>query len=210
MRVIILGDGGHSRVIQEMIFAKEEYEVIAILDDKYEQRFQERGIIHAPISYLVKLIRGDIKVIVAIGNNNVRKKVVQSLSLLPEQYLTIIHPSAVISTSARIENGTVIMPNAVVNAKAEISMHCIINTGAIIEHDNAVGTYAHISPNATLAGAVTTGEGVHVGSSATIIPGMHVGSWSVIGAGSTVIEHIPAYSKAVGCPTRIIERILIK
>ncbi|WP_404452333.1 acetyltransferase [Virgibacillus necropolis] len=210
MRIIILGDGGHSRVIQEMIFSTSGNEVAAILDDKYEQGFQQKGIIHAPISFLAKLLRKDTKVVVAIGGNKIRKKIVESLNLLPENFLSIIHPTAVVSATAKIGCGTVVMPNAVINAKAEIGMHCIINTGAIVEHDNRVGNYTHVSPNTTLTGNVTTGEGVHVGASATIIPGKHLGSWSVIGAGSTVIEHIPSYSKAVGCPTRIIERILIK
>ncbi|PAV31551.1 acetyltransferase [Virgibacillus profundi] len=210
MSVVILGDGGHSRVIQEMIFCGGLYEVTAVLDDKYDHRFQEKGMIHAPISYLVKLFRHDTKVVVAIGSNEIRRKIVQSLNLLPKHYLTVVHPTAVVSRSAKIGNGTVIMPNAVINANANVGNHCIINTGGVVEHDNRVGDYSHISPNGTLAGNVTTGEGVHVGSSATVIPGKHLGSWSVIGAGSTVIEHIPAYSKAVGSPTRIIERILVK
>lgn len=209
MNIIILGNGGHSRVIQEII-ATTAHKVIAILDDKYESGFQEKDVIHAPILFLMKLFRANTRVVVAIGSNENRKKVVQSLHLLPQHYLSVIHPTAVVSTSAKIGYGSVIMPHAVVNAAAEIGNHCIINTGSIVEHDNEIGDYSHISPNATLTGNVTTGEGVHVGSSATIIPGKHLGKWSVIGAGSTVIEHIPAYSKAVGSPTRIIERILIK
>ncbi|ASN05995.1 acetyltransferase [Virgibacillus necropolis] len=210
MKIIIVGNGGHSRVIQEMISSTKANKIIAILDDKYEHGFQEKGIIHAPISFLVRLFRPDTKVVVAIGRNDVRKKIVKGLNLLPQHYLSIIHPSAIVSASAKIGYGTVIMPQAVINAEAEIGNHCIINTGAIIEHDNEIGDYTHVSPNATLTGNVSTGEGVHVGSSATIIPGIHLGRWSVIGAGSTVIEHIPAYSKAVGSPTRIIERILMK
>ena len=210
MGVIILGDGGHSKVIQEMIFCGGEHQILAILDDKYEQRFQERGMVHAPISYLVKLFRQDTKVVAAIGGNEIRKKIVQDLRLLPKHYLTVIHPTAIVSKSAKIGKGTVIMPNAVINANANIGQHCIINTGAVVEHDNSIGDYSHVSPNGTLAGNVTAGEGVHIGSGATVIPGKHLGSWSVIGAGSTVIEHIPAYSKAVGSPTRIIERILMK
>lgn len=205
-----MGNGGQSRVIQEIIASTKEHKVIAILDDKYERGFQVKGIIHAPLSFLVKLFKKNTKVVVAIGRNDIRKKIVQGLNLLPQHYLSIIHPAAVVCASATIGSGTIIMPNAVINSKAEIGMHCIINTGGIIGHDNEVGNYTHVSPNATLTGRVTTGEGVHVGSSATIISNKHLGKWSVIGAGSTVIEHIPAYSKAVGCPTRINERILIK
>lgn len=209
MSVIIIGDGGHSRVIQEMLFPNINYQVTAILDDKYKRGLKQNGIVYAPVAYLVRLLREDTRVVVAIGENKIRKKIADQVNLLPEQFLSVIHPTAVVSKSAVIGYGTVIMPNAVINANAEIGMHCIINTGAVIEHDNNIGDYTHISPNATLTGDVTSGEGVHVGSTATIIPGKHLGSWSVIGAGSTVIEHIPAYSKAVGNPTRIIERIMI-
>ncbi|RDW22406.1 acetyltransferase [Oceanobacillus arenosus] len=209
MRVIILGDGGHSRVIQEMIFANGEYEVVAVLDDKYKQGFQTKGIIHAPIAFLTRLFNKNTKVVVAIGDNVIRKLIVERLHLSQEDYLPVIHPTAVVSSTAEIGNGTVIMPNVVINAKAVIGNHCIINTAAIIEHDNTIEDYTHISPNATLTGNVTTGEGVHIGSAATVIPGIHLGSWSVIGAGSTVIEHIPAFSKAVGSPTRIIKRIVM-
>lgn len=210
MRIIIIGDGGHSRVIQDMMFLNEAYEIAAILDDKYEDGFQTNGIIHAPLSFLMRLMQKDTKVVVAIGDNLVRKKVVEQLHLPSNMYATVIHPAAVVSRTAQVGNGTVIMPNSVINANATIGMHCIINTAAIVEHDNEIGNYTHISPNATLTGNVTTGEGVHVGAAATVIPNMHLGSWSVIGAGSTAIESIPAFSKAVGSPARIMERILIK
>ncbi|MCC2251531.1 MAG: acetyltransferase [Bacillota bacterium] len=208
MRIIIIGDGGHSKVVQEMIFAKENYHVVAILDDKYERGFQIEGVIHAPVSYLIKLLRKGTKVVIAIGDNKVRKEIVEQLPLLPKHYLSIAHPSAIVSKSATIGFGSVIMPHAIINANAEVGMYSIINTSAIVEHDSTIGDYSHVSPNATLAGNVSTGEGVHVGSSATIIPGKHLGKWSIIGAGSTVIEHIPAYSKAVGSPTRIIDRFV--
>ncbi|SFD67208.1 acetyltransferase EpsM [Lentibacillus persicus] len=209
MKVIILGDGGHSKVIQEMIMALGRHEIVAVLDDKYDQGFQLKGMIHAPISFLVKLLRPGIRVVVAIGDNKIRKTITENLNLLPEQFMTVIHPTAVVSSSAAIGHGTVVMPHVVVNARAEIGSHCIINSASVIEHDNEIGSFTHVSPNATFAGNVTCGEGVHAGSAATVIPDMHLGSWSIIGAGSTVIENIPAYSKAVGSPTRIIERLLI-
>ncbi|RLL42762.1 acetyltransferase [Oceanobacillus piezotolerans] len=207
MKIIIIGDGGHSKVIQEMVFVSGKYEVIAVLDDKYHDGFQTRGIIHAPVSFLVKLLQEDIKLVIAIGDNLIRRKIVQQLALPKEAYAPLIHPTAIISPTSKVGYGTVVMPNVVVNANSEIGSHCIINTGAIVEHDNRIGDYTHLSPNVTLTGNVSTGEGVHIGSSATIIPSKHLGSWSIIGAGSTVIEHIPAYTKAVGSPTRIIERI---
>jgi acetyltransferase EpsM len=204
MKVIVIGNGGHSKVIQEMILAS-RYEVMAILDDKYENEYTKQGILYAPISTLGFLLESNVKVVIAIGNNAIRKKIVQQLDLQKDQYVSVIHPKAVISPTAKIKNGTVIMANAVINAEAKIGEHCIINTGTIIEHENEIGDYAHISPNATLTGNVSVGEGVHVGASASIIPGVEVGTWSVVGAGSTVIKNVPPNSVAVGCPTRVVK-----
>lgn len=209
MKIIILGDGEYSKVIQKMIFLKKEYEVVAVLDDKHKQGFKLNGIIHAPIFCLWRLLRNDTKVVVAIENNKNRRKVVKNLELPPECYTSIFHPAAVVSKISSVGYGTVIMPHAVINANAEIGMHCIIKTGAMVEQKNDIGDYTHISSKAKLAGNVSAGEGVNIGFFTTIVPGKHIGSWSVVGDGSTVIESIPAYSKAEGSPARIVERILM-
>jgi len=206
MEVIVLGDGGHSKVIQDMIRTKMENRIIAILDDKYEYAHDEHGMTYAPVAYLNQIITTDTKVVIAIGNNDTRKQLAKKLAVETEQYLTVVHPSAVISPSATIGYGTVVMPGVYINADAIIGNHCIINTGAVIEHDVQIGDFAHISPNATLTGNVSVSEGVHIGSGATIIPQIEIGSWSLIGAGSTVIKHIPNFCTAVGCPTQIVKK----
>lgn len=206
MNIIILGNGGHSRVIQDIIHTKKEYNIIGILDDKYELATKENGIVFAPLAYLHNIMTPGTKIIVAIGNNITRKIISDRLNIRREQYLTIVHPSAVVSPTVKIGYGTVVMPGAYINAGATIGGHCIINTGAIVEHDSNVGDYAHISPNATLTADVSVGEGVHIGASTTVIPGIEIGSWSIIGAGSSVIRQIPPFSTAVGCPTRIVSK----
>jgi acetyltransferase EpsM len=210
MKIIILGNGGHSKVIREMISSLINHKIIAILDDKYEVEFQGKGVLYAPFSYLKKLLDDDVKVVIAIGDNTARKKIAETSIIRPDQYLSVVHSTAVVSSTATIGSGTVVMANAVINAEAIIGDQCIINTGAIIDHENRIGKYTHISPNATLTGNVSVGEGVHIGASATIIPGINIGEWVTIGAGSTVIQSIPAYSTAVGSPTRIIKQMLMK
>jgi acetyltransferase EpsM len=204
--IVVIGDGGHSKVIQDIIFAMGYYKIIAILDDKYKDIQNREGTLYGPISTLSSIVVREkkIKFIIAIGNNRVRSEFVKRLGFQKERYATLIHPSAIISPSASIGEGTVVMPNCVINANTEIGKHVIINTGAIVEHDNHISDYVHISPNTTLTGNVFVGEGTHIGASATVIPGIKIGEWSLVGAGSTVIKDIPAFSKAVGSPTRLI------
>lgn len=205
MNIVILGNGGHSKVIQDTIACYKDQRIVAILDDKYESMTRKNGVIYGPLLYIHRIVKWDVKIVIAIGNNKTRKEITKKLDIPPHKYLTVIHPTAVVSPTAVIDDGTVVMPHALINAGAMIGRHCIVNTGAIVEHDNVIGNFAHISPNATLTGNVGIGEGVHIGATATIIPSINIGHWSVIGAGSTVIEDVPAYRRAVGSPTRLLE-----
>ena len=140
--------------------------------------------------------------VIAIGNNYVRQKLFNSLDIPVNQYATLVHPSAIVSSSAKIECGTVVMPHAVINADTTIGKHVIINTGAIIEHDNNIADYVHVSPNATLAGGVTVGEASHIAINAGVLPLVEIGSHCIVGAGATVINHVKSESTVVGTPAK--------
>ncbi|MCS0788038.1 acetyltransferase [Cytobacillus firmus] len=205
MKLAIIGQGGHSKVIEDLISLNHNHKIVAYLDDKYEELHMKQETFYGPIlsaNTLIDLL-GELKFVIAIGNNKVRRLISESLHLSKEKYATLIHPAAIISQRAKIEHGTVIMAGSIINAGAHIGAHTIINTGAIVEHDNRLGDFVHISPNATLTGTVHIEDGVHVGAGATIIPGMAIGEWSVIGAGATVISNIPSHSTAVGVPATV-------
>jgi acetyltransferase EpsM len=205
MELAVLGEGGHSKVIMELIRSKENYKIIAILDDKYPELTVFNGVYRGPISAAHRLLEqmDALKFVVAIGNNNVRRSIVVKLGLPNHSYITLLHETSFISSSATIGQGTVIMAHTTINADSNIGNHTIINTGAIIEHDSSIGDYVHIAPRATLTGSVCIKEGTMVGAGATVIPGKKIGEWTIIGAGATVISDIPANSTAVGTPAKI-------
>jgi acetyltransferase EpsM len=207
MELAVIGDGGHSKVVRDMILSNKNYQQRAIIDDKYEEINLEIGIYLGPLCAAQSLLNqmDQLKFVVAIGNNAIRKSIVTKLGLSDEHYVTLIHEKAVISSSVVVGQGTVIMANAVINADAHIGNHTIVNTGAIVEHDNRIGDYVHIAPHATLTGAIIVKEGAMIGAGATIIPGTYLGEWAIIGAGSTVIRDIQANSTAVGTPAIIIK-----
>ncbi|KMK75037.1 acetyltransferase [Alkalihalobacillus pseudalcaliphilus] len=205
MKVVIIGQGGHSKVIQDLIETNNELEVIGYLDDQYKGLVKKEGVYQGAIDSAIQLVGliDEIKFIIAIGQNQLRKWIFQRLAFENEAYVSIIHATACISPSAQIGFGTVIMPYAVVNANSQIGNHSIINTSSVIEHDVQIHDFVHISPNATLTGSVLVEQGVHVGAGAIVIPGLKVGEWSVIGAGATVTKHIPAQCTAVGIPAKV-------
>lgn len=205
MKIVVVGRGGHSKVIADMILSYQENGIVGYLDDKYNDVGLVENIYCGPISSAKQLVEHfkDLKFVVAIGDNKVRQTIVQKLKLSDENYISVIHKSAVISPSAKIGFGTVVMPHSVINADTRIGVHSIINSGSVIEHDSIIGDFSHICPGTTLTGTVQIGEGGYVGAGSTIIPNIKIGDWAIIGAGATVITDIPSHCTAVGIPAKI-------
>jgi acetyltransferase EpsM len=205
MKIVLIGQGGHSKVIRDMVLENKEYQLVGYLDDKFEELTISDQMCLGPISAAHEIIKyiKEIKFMIAIGNNIIRKLIFERLGLDHKHYATIIQKNAVVSRSAKIGYGTVVMANAVINADAQIGYHAIINTGSVVEHDNRLGDFVHISPRATLTGSVSIGDGAHIGAGATVIPNVQVGKWTVIGAGATVIHDIPSSCTAVGTPAKV-------
>ncbi|MEH7380038.1 acetyltransferase [Bacillus sp. JJ1533] len=204
MKVVIIGHGGHSKVVTDIIQATQGLHIIAYLDNKYEKTQLINHVTYAPQSAVndLKEEYGDIKFVIAIGDNRVRKMIVEMLKLTEREFITVIHPTSSVSPSAKIGNGTVVMPNTIINADSIIGNHCIINSGSIVEHDSLVDDFVHLCPNSTIAGTVMVGEGSMVGSGATIIPNKKIGEWTTIGAGATVINDLSSNCVAVGTPAK--------
>jgi sugar O-acyltransferase (sialic acid O-acetyltransferase NeuD family) len=197
--MVLYGASGHGKVILEILEQNGEKD-IEIWDDMPRQDMCGYPVIKPFESTNYK----EAKIIISIGNNDIRKKISDRLS----GYATFgvaIHCSSKISKRAKIGAGSVIMAGATINVDTQVGKHCIINTNASIDHDCVLGDYVHISPNATLSGNVTVGEGTHIGSGAVSIQGIKIGKWCTIGAGTVIIKDIPDYSTAVGNPARIIK-----
>ncbi len=189
VKVIIIGAGGHGRVIADIIRANGDT-VLGFLDD--DNTKDVLGSISDYSKY------ADAYFIVGIGNNALRKK----LSALPVKWYTAIHPSAIVSPSAVISEGTAIMPNAVINANAVVGKHCIVNTGAIVEHDDNIGDYSHVSVGAKIGGTVKAGQSVWIGIGATVINNVTICDECTIGAGAVVIDNITTSGIYVGVPAK--------
>lgn len=208
---MVIGDGGHSYVVEDVVNSNPNMKVIAKLDDKHKEVFLEEGLVKAPISYFEQFSNDpEVGVVIGIGSNELRKRIALELRLAPSSFITAIHYTAVVSPKANLGLGTVVMPGAVINANAVIGDHAIINTGAIVEHDCHVGDYVHISPRATLTGNVRIGEGTQVGVSATIIPGKKIGNWSIVGAGAVVINDFGERKTVIGIPAKEKKRVGLK
>lgn len=193
----LLGASGHGKVIAEIAESN-----ALIIDGFIDTDLHKLSLLGYPVFHQIP--RENIEVIIAIGNNKIRKKLVNNNPNF--RYSKLIHPNANVSNRALLGEGTVVMAGVAVNVDARIGDHCIINTNASVDHDCVIEDFVHISPNAALAGNVTVGEGTHIGIGAAVIQGIKIGKWCTIGAGAVIIRDIQDGSTVVGNPGRIINK----
>ena len=190
--IYIYGASGHGLVVADV--AKScGYEDIVFLDDDNSKGFLTFDDIKENRDYYIAF---------GIGNNQIRAELYKKVRENGFSTPTLIHPSSIISPSARIEEGTVVMPNVVVNAKAYIGKCVILNSSCVVEHESIIGDFVHISPKVSIAGDVKIGDFTHIGIGSSIIQCLEIGKNSIIGAGSVVVKNIPDFKKAYGNPCK--------
>lgn len=154
-----------------------------------------------PISRLREIAHDAI--IVAIGDNHLRRMLVDQLVARGEMLATAIHPFSSIASSARIGEGSMISAGAIVLPRAVIGRSVILNTKSSVDHDSEVGDFAHLACGATIGGAVRIGEEALVAIGASVVSGMRVGAKTVVGAGAVVVNDLADDVIAFGVPARI-------
>lgn len=138
--LLIIGAGGHGKVVAE-IAEDIGYEQIAFLDDNVLDAI---GKVSEFDDFKYKYSNA----FVGIGNNKLRGELIQKLQDCGYTIPILIHPSAYVSRTAKIGNGTVVEPKAVVNANTVVGKGCIISAGSIVDHDVKVGICCHVNVGA--------------------------------------------------------------
>lgn len=207
-KLLILGAGGHGKVVADAAICQGEYKEICFLDDGVNVSVQNSyGKIIGCFSDSYEMKGVFSEVAVAIGDNKLRLEWINNLINFGYNLPVIIHPSAAVSTTVKISEGTVVMANAVINPDSYVGKGCIINTASSVDHDCSLKEGVHISPGAHLAGNVSIGRLSWVGTNASIIPNCYIEEDVIIAAGAVVIKDINKKGATVmGIPAQIIEK----
>lgn len=202
---LVFGAGGHARVVIDAIELQAEYRVAGIVDPDAPAGSELMGYpVLGPDSELVEIVRttGVNSGIVAIGDNRLRRTVVESiLSLCPDfSFITAIHPKATVARNVSIGYGALVMPGVIVNAASVVGDHVILNSQSVVEHDCRIGDFVHIAPGTILAGEVQVDDGALVGLGSRVLPGKSIGRSATVGAGGVVVCDVPKNETWFGAP----------
>jgi UDP-perosamine 4-acetyltransferase len=201
--VVILGGGGHAKVVIELFEQSRRWKIVGYVcdsgsgpelfdypclgSDQVLPELRKLGVRHA---------------FVAVGDNRLRKSLFSRVTELGFEIPPAVSKAGHLSARACLGRGVAMMAGAVIQPGSWIGDGAIVNTGASVDHDCRIGPFAHVCPGARLAGGVQVGEGALVGTGSCLVPGVRVGAWAVVGAGAAVIRDVADGEKVAGVPAR--------
>lgn len=187
---VILGAGGHSRVLKDCLELLGRNVIDVCEDDHY---------------VLKHYLPGKVELVMGIGSvrdTDLRRDIYKKFKNKGYSFACVIHPSANIGSRVQLGEGVQVMAGAIIQIGSRIGNNVLINTNAVLDHDCDIGDHAHIAPGATISGGVTIGSESHIGTGSAIIQGVRLGARCLVGAGSAVIKNFPEGSILLGCPAK--------
>jgi sugar O-acyltransferase (sialic acid O-acetyltransferase NeuD family) len=211
--IVIIGAGQQSNVVLYNIKEQGIYVACCILDINeslwgtyingvyVEQNYND---------YDVDFIKGiskkydTKKFFIGLGNMKLRKNIFNFFISNEWESVNIIHPSSVVSTTAKLGRGVLIEAGCLVTSSPTIGNNVVINTGSQVNHDNVIEDHVYIASGVLLSGGVTIKENTLLDDGVIVTLGRTIGSNCIIGAGSVVTKDIRDNSVAFGLPCKII------
>jgi sugar O-acyltransferase (sialic acid O-acetyltransferase NeuD family) len=204
-RILIVGAGGFGReVLQWALHAwpSDAHKIAGFLSDdsaalaNYDTRFSvlgpARGFDPRP---------GDAFVL-AIGVPGIRRTVAEMLVARGADFLTLVHPTAIVAESSRVGAGSVVCPYAIVSDNCQLGRFVLMNYHSSVGHDASAEDFCVFSPYATLGGGAAVGEDVFLGLHASVGPRVTLGDRCKVSAGSVALAAAAAETVIWGSPGR--------
>jgi sugar O-acyltransferase (sialic acid O-acetyltransferase NeuD family) len=199
-KVIILGAGGHARVLIDAL-KRCHRTVLGVLTPEQVPGGAVMGVPVLGDDSTIKRFSPDkVELVNGVGSypgQELRWQLRQSFQEKGYRFSTVIHPQAIISEGVVLGTGVQIMAGCIVQTGVQVGDDTILNTGAILDHDCVIGNCCHIAPGCTLSGGVVVGNRVHVGTGSSVIQQITIGEGAMIGAGSVIFDDISPFEKVI-------------
>jgi sugar O-acyltransferase (sialic acid O-acetyltransferase NeuD family) len=201
--LIIVGAGGFARELRQFVpisFPAERYRLKGFLSNNprdLDRHNISEPILADPEEYIPK---EHDRFLLAIGNVEHRRRIVEELKSHGARFLTLIHASAYVDPSATLGEGCIIYPFATIMNQARLSDFVTMNIYSSAGHDTQIGSHCNLSPYATMNGFSILEEEVVLGTHSTVLASHRVGRGSKLSANSVVTSDVRANTLVYGVP----------
>jgi acetyltransferase EpsM len=211
-KIIVIGGKGSGVVVAEQIYdaqkkgADVELLGFAFDDDSFGNEIGGFPIVSKTEELFVKYKNySDVKFIFQLYRPDLMKEritLLNSYEIPIQRFAKFIHPSVVISESAKVGYGTAIMANSVINSNAVIGKHCTIHSNSLIGHDTQFGDYNFVAAHNVIGSNIKIGKANFFGLNSTFNNYIEIGDFCFVGMASNVIKSISSEQKVYGNPAK--------
>jgi len=211
-KVVVIGGKGSAVVVGEQVYdaqlkgANIEFLGYAFDDPNFGNEINGFPIVCKTTDVLIKFEKDEnVKFIFQLYRPdlmNERIALLNSYNIPENRFFTFIHPSCVISPSAKIGIGSAIMANSVINSNAHLGNHCTIHSNSLIGHDTSLGDYNFIAAHNVIGSNNVIGKANFFGLNSSFNNYLNIGDNCFVGMASNLIKSIESNTKVYGNPAK--------
>lgn len=200
--ILIVGAGGFGREVYHWAkdtYPKDAYNIKGYIA-KNTDTVEGRLVLPVLGDEMTYTIKENDRFLLAIGKAGIKKDIVLRLKEKGAQFISLIHPTAIVADSAKIGEGVILCPFVTICDRVILEDFVMMNIYASCGHDVRVGKYSILSPYATVNGEAILEEDVFLGSHSTVRLGKRIGQKSKVSANSSVMQDVPERALVAGVP----------
>jgi len=199
-KILVIGTTAYAAVFIDMFECLECIEFVGCVENRDKTR-SGRRLAGLPIYWTEDIagLAASHKLMCALGTT-LRKRWITDCNAVGFDFITLVHPSCVISQNTTIGEGTSIDAGSVVAGYSDIGAHVRIGRQASLGHHTTIGAFTTIHPGAIISGSCTIGNQVTIGTGTVVIDGIKIGAGAVIAAGTVVTCDVPSNVLLAGNP----------
>ncbi|MGY6743336.1 MAG: NeuD/PglB/VioB family sugar acetyltransferase [Cecembia sp.] len=208
-KLVLIGAGNVCGYLAYNIHDFPEYEITGILDDDIEKHHQDfYGLkVLGGIEFLKNFFGTEISVAICIHDPVMKFGIFEKIKHYGFNFPNFISPKAWVSHAVDIGIGSIIYPGVSINYESRIGNFVSLNMNCALGHHSFVEDFVSFAPGVNLGGHTTLLKGVNMGIGASTLQGVTIGEFSIIAGNSIVIKDVPSYSKVIGVPGKVVEKV---
>jgi len=211
-KIIIIGASGLGKEVLMTLHdynTSKEFEILGFVDDN--MNLWNKSIHDIPvlggIDWILENAEKKIEYVIAIGVPKIRQKIVKKLENKKIKFISLIHPSTIISKSSKIGKGCVIQPGVIIMPDVKIGDFVYVNINSCIGHDSIISDFVTVNPGVHINGNTKIEMLSDIGTGVAMKQNIKIGKNCVIGAGTVLISDVPDNSLFVGVPGKLKKKI---
>lgn len=205
MNLVIIGASGLAREVYDLALTcyadQSNFKVKGFLSDG-PSNIEEMGypkVLNTVSGYEVE--EGDV-FFCAIGNVNDRKKTCEIILMKGGTFINLIHPTAIISPSAKIGMGVAIKAYSSLASDVCIGNFVYLQSSVILGHDVVIGNFCQVNSFSFFAGYCFIEDLCVINAGAKLIQKSKVETGATVGIGSVVLTRVKAGTTVFGVPAK--------